>query len=154
MRDKNNFRAWLISKLSYMKYEKLKLFTDGGARGNPGPAGIGAIILNEAGKVVAEVSEYIGEATNNQAEYKALIAGLVKAKELGVLELEVFLDSELVVKQLNREYRVKDKDLAPLFLEVYNISLGFKKIVFKHIRREKNELADKLVNLALDKAIG
>ncbi|MDP2736257.1 MAG: ribonuclease HI family protein, partial [bacterium] len=129
-----------------------KLYTDGGARGNPGPAGIGAVILGEKGDVVAEISEYIGEATNNQAEYKALIAGLTKAKELGARELEVFLDSELVVKQLNREYRVKDKDLAPLFLSVYNISLGFKKIVFKHIRREKNELADKLVNQVLDKA--
>ena len=135
-----------------MKYKKLKLFTDGGARGNPGPAGIGAVILNEEGKVIVEISEYIGETTNNQAEYKALIAGLAKAKELSVSELEVFLDSELVVKQLNREYRVKDKDLAPLFLQVYNISLGFKKIVFKHIYRERNELADKLVNQALDKA--
>jgi ribonuclease HI len=135
-----------------MKYEKLKLFTDGGARGNPGPAGIGAVILDEEGKVIAEISEYIGKTTNNQAEYKALIAGLAKAKELGAEELEVFLDSELVVKQLNREYRVKDKDLAPLFLQVYNISLGFKKIIFKHIYREKNELADKLVNQALDKA--
>jgi len=135
-----------------MKYKKLTIFTDGGARGNPGPAGIGAVILNGEGKVIAEISEYIGEATNNQAEYKALIAGLAKAKELGASDLEVFLDSELVVKQLNREYRVKDKDLAPLFLEVYNISLGFKKIIFKHIFREKNELADKLVNQALDKA--
>jgi len=135
-----------------MKCEKLKLFTDGGARGNPGPAGIGAVIFNEEGKVAAEISEYIGEATNNQAEYKALIAGLTKAKELGAKEIEVFLDSELVVKQLNREYRVKDKQLAPLFVQVYNISLGFKKIVFKHIFRGKNELADKLVNQALDKA--
>lgn len=137
-----------------MKYEKLTIYADGGARGNPGPAGIGAVILGEKGKAVAKISKYIGETTNNQAEYKALIAALTKAKELGACELEVFLDSELVVKQLNREYRVKDKDLAPLFVRVYNISLGFKKIVFKHIKREKNELADKLVNLALDKFIG
>ncbi|MBI4779558.1 ribonuclease HI family protein [Candidatus Falkowbacteria bacterium] len=136
-----------------MKYNKLTIFTDGGARGNPGPAGIGAVIFDERGGVIAEISECIGEATNNQAEYKALIAGLTKAKNLGALELEVFLDSELVVKQLNREYRVKDKQLAPLFVQAYNISLGFKKIVFKHIRREKNELADKLVNQALDKAV-
>ena len=135
-----------------MKYEKLTIFTDGGARGNPGPAGVGVVILNEQGNAVAEISKYIGEATNNQAEYKALTAGLIKAKELGAREIEVFLDSELIVKQLNRQYRVKDKDLAPLFVQVYNISLGFKKIVFKHIRREKNTLADKLVNLALDKA--
>jgi len=135
-----------------MKYNKLTIFTDGGARGNPGPAGIGAVILDKQGNAVAEISEYIGEATNNQAEYKALIAGLTKAKELGAREIEVFLDSELVAKQLNREYRVKDKELAPLFVQAYNISLGFKKIVFKHIAREKNKLADKLVNQALDKA--
>jgi len=135
-----------------MKYEKIKLYTDGGARGNPGPAGIGAVILNEKGSVIAEISEYIGETTNNQAEYKALIAGLAKAKEFGARELDVFLDSELVVKQLNREYKVKDKGLAPLFVQAYNISLGFKKIVFKHIPREKNKLADELVNQALDKA--
>jgi len=135
-----------------MKHEKLTIFTDGGARGNPGPAGIGAVILGEKGKAVAKISKYIGETTNNQAEYKALIAALTKAKELGACELEVFLDSELVVKQLNREYRVKDKDLAPLFVQAYNISLGFKKIVFKHVSREKNMLADKLVNLALDRA--
>lgn len=134
-----------------MKYQKLTLYTDGGARGNPGPAGIGAVILDEQGMVAAEISQYVGQATNNQAEYRALIAGLTKAKELGGRELKVFLDSELVVKQLNREYRVKDKELAPLFVQVYNMSLGFKKIIFKHIAREKNKLADKLVNLALDR---
>jgi len=135
-----------------MKYDRLTIFTDGGARGNPGPAGIGVVILDEKGSAVEEISESIGQATNNQAEYKALIAGLVKAKELGARELEVFLDSELVVKQLNKEYRVKDKDLASLFVSVYNLTLGFKKVVFKHIRREKNRLADKLVNLALDRS--
>ena len=135
-----------------MQYNKLTIYTDGGARGNPGPAGIGVVILDEQGNAVAKISKYIGEATNNQAEYKALIAGLAKAKELGAREILVFLDSELAVKQLNREYRVKDKDLAPLFVQVYNISLGFKKIVFKHVSREKNKPADKLVNLALDKA--
>lgn len=135
-----------------MPYKKLTIYTDGGARGNPGPAGIGAVILDEQESIVAEISEYIGQATNNQAEYKALIAGLTKAKELGGADIEVFLDSELAVKQLNREYRVKDKALAPLFVEAYNISLGFKKIIFKHIPREKNKLADRLVNLALDKA--
>lgn len=135
-----------------MHYNKLTLYTDGGARGNPGPAGIGAVILDEQGRVIEKIFEYIGQATNNQAEYKALIAGLTKAKELGGEELKVFLDSELAVKQLNREYRVKDKNLALLFIKAYNISLEFKKIVFKHIPREKNKLADKLVNLALDKA--
>lgn len=135
-----------------MLYNKLILYTDGGARGNPGPAGIGCVILDERGKVVCEISKYIGETTNNQAEYRALLAGLTKAKELGAREVEAFLDSELVVKQLNREYKVKDKDLAPLFVQIYNLTLGYKRIIFKHIRREQNCLADKLVNLALDKA--
>lgn len=135
-----------------MKCEKLTIYTDGGARGNPGPAGIGCVILDEQGNAVAEISKCIGEATNNQAEYQALIAGLTKAKELGAREIDFFLDSELVVKQLNREYRVKDKELALLFVQAYNLTLGFKKVIFKHIRREKNELADRLVNLALDQA--
>ena len=135
-----------------MKHEKLTIYSDGGARGNPGPAGIGAVIFNEKGNLVAEISEGIGEATNNQAEYRALLAGLTKVRELGAKEVEVFLDSELVVKQLNREYKVKDKELALLFVQAYNLTLGFKKVIFKHIRREKNEQADKLVNRALDKA--
>ena len=135
-----------------MKHEKLTFYSDGGARGNPGPAGIGAVIFNEKGNLVAEISEGIGEATNNQAEYRALLAGLTKVRELGAKEVEVFLDSELVVKQLNREYKVKDKELALLFVQAYNLTLGFKKVIFKHIRREKNEQADKLVNRALDKA--
>ena len=142
----------LPNGLIYMTNKKLIIYTDGGARGNPGPAGIGCVILDEQGKALAEISESIGEATNNQAEYQALLAGLEKARELGAKELAVFLDSELVVKQLNREYRVKDKELAPLFVKVYNLTLGFKKINFKHLPRESNALADKLVNRALDRA--
>ena len=129
------------------------IYTDGGARGNPGPAGIGVVIMNEQKKIVAQVSKYIGEVTNNQAEYQALLAALEKAKQLGARELEVFLDSELLVKQLNRQYRVKDKDLALLFVKVYNAVLGFKKVIFKHIRRELNFEADELVNQAIDKAM-
>lgn len=133
-----------------MQHKKLIIYTDGGARNNPGPAGIGVVLLNEKGDEVDSISEYIGKATNNQAEYKAIIAGVKKAKDLGAEEVECFLDSELVVKQLNREYRVKDKDLAPLFVQVYNMSLGFKKISFNHIRREQNKEADRLVNIAID----
>lgn len=133
-------------------YKKLIIYTDGGARNNPGPAGIGAVLMDENRKIIFEISEYIGEATNNQAEYKAVIAALKKAKELKAEELDFYLDSELVVKQLNREYRVKDKDLAPLFLQIHNLSMSFKKIIFKHIRRELNEEADALVNLAIDNA--
>ena len=133
------------------EFKKLIIYTDGGARGNPGPAGIGAVLNNEKGERVAEVSEYIGETTNNQAEYKAVVAAIAKAKELGAEELDFFLDSELVVKQLNREYKVRDKDLAPLFMKIYNAVMGFKKVTFKHVRRELNAEADKLVNIALDK---
>jgi ribonuclease HI len=136
-----------------MSYAKLIIYTDGGARNNPGPAGIGAVLMDENRKIIFEISEYIGEATNNQAEYKAVIAALKKAKEAGVEFLDFYLDSELVVKQLNREYRVKDKDLAPLFLQVHNLSMSFKKITFKHVGRELNEEADRLVNLAIDKVI-
>ncbi|HNV12843.1 MAG TPA: ribonuclease HI family protein [bacterium] len=127
------------------------IFSDGGARGNPGPAGIGAVLYDEKKNKLAEISKYLGETTNNQAEYKALIAGLKKAKELEAKEVKCFLDSELVVKQLNREYRVKHKDLAPLFLEVYNLSQSFTNIEFVHVPREKNSEADRLANLAMDK---
>ncbi|MFZ2310198.1 MAG: ribonuclease HI family protein [Patescibacteria group bacterium] len=131
--------------------EKIIIHSDGGARGNPGPAGIGAILHDVDGKVVAEISRHLGETTNNQAEYKALIAGLEKAEELKVKEVECFLDSELVVKQLNREYKVKNAELAPLFLKVHNLSLSFKKIKFTHVRREQNKEADRLANEAMDR---
>jgi len=132
--------------------KKFIIYTDGGARGNPGPAGIGVVIKNERGEVIFEISNYIGEATNNQAEYKAVVAAIEKVKELGADELEFFLDSELVVKQLNREYKVKNRELAPLFVRIYNASMEFKKVTFKHVPREKNKEADKLVNQAIDRA--
>ncbi|PKM91241.1 ribonuclease H [Candidatus Falkowbacteria bacterium HGW-Falkowbacteria-1] len=131
--------------------KNITIFSDGGARGNPGPAGVGAVLYNEKKEKVAEVSKYLGVATNNQAEYKALIFALEKANALGAERIEAFLDSELVVKQLNREYKVKNKDLAPLFLEVYNLSQKFKEIKFVHIPREKNVEADRLANLAMDR---
>ena len=130
---------------------KIIIFSDGGARGNPGPAGIGAVLYDENKKIIAEISQYLGETTNNQAEYKALIAALKEAKRLKAEELACYLDSELVVKQLNREYKIKNKDLAPLFLEVYNLSLSFQKITFKHIPREQNSVADRLANEAMDR---
>jgi len=130
---------------------KLIIYTDGGARGNPGPAGLGAILYNENREVVAEVSEYIGVATNNQAEYRAIIAAFDKAKALGASELDFYLDSELAVKQLNHEYKVKNKDLAPLFLQIHNLSLSFKKVSYTHIPRERNKEADRLANEAMDR---
>lgn len=131
---------------------KAILYTDGGARGNPGPAGIGYVLLFDDGREI-EKGEYIGEATNNQAEYKALLAGLQRARQEEILELECRLDSELVVKQLSGEYRVKDADLKPLRERVKNLAAAFEKISFTHIPREKNKKADKLVNKALDKNI-
>ena len=133
-----------------MEYKKVQIYTDGGARGNPGPAGIGAVIWS-GNELVGRHNAYIGEATNNQAEYKAVILALEEAKKIDAEELEFFLDSELVVKQINREYKVKDKDLAPLFVQVWNLSLGFKKVTFQHVPREQNKEADKLVNEAIDR---
>ena len=131
--------------------KKLIIHTDGGARGNPGPAGIGAILQDEHGKILAEISRYIGKATNNQAEYQAVLAAIIKAEQLKAEELDFYLDSELVVKQMNREYKVKDKALASLFVKIYNQSLKFKKIKFHHISREKNKPADLLANQAMDR---
>lgn len=127
---------------------KAILHTDGGARGNPGPAGIGVVL--EIGGEKKGFKKYIGETTNNQAEYQAIILGLEKAKEAGAEELECYLDSELVVKQLNYEYKVKDQGLAQLFIKVYNLSQNFKKVSYKHTFRENNQEADCLVNEILD----
>lgn len=128
---------------------KLTIFTDGGARGNPGPAGIG-IVIKSNGKTVKEYGSYIGVATNNQAEYKALISALETTKNLGATEVEVFMDSELIVKQIKGEYKVKHPELAPLFLKLHNLRVGFKKFSITHIPREKNKEADLQVNKAID----
>ena len=136
-----------------MKYKKFIIYTDGGSRGNPGPAGCGAVIYDEDKNIVTEISEFIGAATNNQAEYKAVVFAIKKAQEFEVDFLDFYLDSELVVKQLNREYKVKNKELAPLFVQIYNAIFKFKKVNFSHVRREFNKEADKLANLAMDKGI-
>lgn len=127
------------------------IYSDGGARGNPGPAGIGAVIYDNNKKEIATISRFLGNATNNQAEYEALIAALKKAKDLNINELKVYLDSELIVKQINREYKVKDKDLAKLFMQVHNLSINFENISFFHVRREFNKRADQLANQAMDR---
>lgn len=130
---------------------KIIIHSDGGARGNPGPAGIGAILHNEDGKVLAELSQYIGISTNNQAEYRALIIGLEKAAQLKASSVHCFLDSELIVKQISREYKVKNKELAPLFLQVHNLLTSFKSYKCEHVLREKNKEADRLANEAMDR---
>lgn len=126
------------------------LHTDGGARGNPGPAGIGFVLVID-GKEKILHGEYIGETTNNQAEYKALIAGLTRAQEEGIKAIECFLDSELVVKQMKGEYKVKHPDMKPLFEQAKTLSANFNSVSFAHVRREKNAHADELVNNAIDR---
>lgn len=128
------------------------LFSDGGARGNPGPAGIGYVITRQNEEDVA-VGKYIGETTNNQAEYQALLAGLSRARDIGIKRLMCFLDSELVVRQIGGVYRVRDADLLPLYEEVCELVSEFEKVEFTHVPREKNKKADKLVNEAIDKAL-
>lgn len=126
-----------------------KLFTDGGARGNPGPAAIGAVLYKKE-EVIAEISEYIGETTNNQAEYLALIAGLQEALIQQVDNVVCFLDSELIVKQLNGEYKVKNEELKIRYAKVVELAERFSSIEFKHVKRAQNKEADALVNKALD----
>ncbi|MCW1930620.1 MAG: ribonuclease HI family protein [Candidatus Kerfeldbacteria bacterium] len=132
---------------------RVRAFTDGGARGNPGPAGIGGVVYDMEGNVLAEVSEFIGHTTNNQAEYRALIETLKAAKACGATEVECYMDSQLVAKQMSREYKVKDLNLQKVFIEAYNLVQEFKSISFTHVYREKNKAADALVNKAIDAAI-
>jgi ribonuclease HI len=131
---------------------KARLYTDGGARGNPGPAAAAYVLEAEDGTVLDARGEAIGVATNNVAEYRALVAGLQKALELGVGEVEVVSDSELLVKQMNGDYRVKNAALVELSLEAARIARKIGKVRYKAVRRTENELADALVNEALDAA--
>ncbi|MEX2033494.1 MAG: ribonuclease HI family protein [Candidatus Colwellbacteria bacterium] len=132
---------------------KLIIHIDGGARGNPGPAAIGVVITPPAGGKTYQ--ERIGNTTNNVAEYKAAVFALKKAKQLlgkekSKSEIEVRTDSELLYKQLNAQYKIKNKELQPLFIEIWNLQQDFKKVKFIHIAREENREADRLVNQALD----
>lgn len=126
------------------------IFTDGASRGNPGPAAIGVVIQDEKGNVIGNISLCLGKATNNQAEYRAIIAGLEKAREMGATDVEVRSDSELVVRQLSGEYKVKNALLTPLYLKTQELSRGFSSFKVNYIPREKNSEADKLANQALD----
>jgi ribonuclease HI len=131
---------------------KARLFTDGGARGNPGPAASAYVLEAEDGTILAARGEAIGVATNNVAEYRALVAGLQKAVDVGVAELEVVSDSELMVKQMRGEYRVKNQALMALSAEAAALARRIPKVTYTAVRREHNELADRLVNEALDVA--
>ena len=133
----------------------ITIHTDGGSRGNPGPAAVGAVI--NIGKEIKKYGQCIGEKTNNEAEYAALIFALKKTKQLigkakaKNAELVCYADSELMVKQLNGLYKLKDKSVQKNFIEIWNLKLDFAKVSFEHVKREKNKEADALVNEALDK---
>ena len=132
--------------------------TDGGARGNPGPAALGAVIENEQGSVLKEIAEYIGEKTNNEAEYRAPIAALKKLKSLigkaeaKKAEVQVLADSELMVKQMNGQYKIENENMQKFFLELWNLKLDFANVTFQSVPRSQNKAADRLVNQALDAA--
>jgi len=136
--------------------ETITIHTDGGARGNPGPAAVGVYITNKKGEVVKEVKQAIGNATNNFAEYYAVAVALDALKQLygkktKEMEFVLKLDSELVKKQLNNEYQIKDPGLVPLFIQIHNLRVsGFPHITFTHVPRNQNKEADRLVNEALD----
>lgn len=128
----------------------VRAWIDGGSRGNPGPSAVGVLVEDAGGETLATVSEVIGVATNNVAEYKALLAALEKARELGATEIEVVSDSELLVKQILGQYRVKNAGLRPLFVEAKRRSGEFSRFSIRHTGREHNVKADGLVNMALD----
>ena len=127
-----------------------KLYTDGGARGNPGPGGIGVVLQDAKNETVYELAKYIGKCTNNEAEYLGVLHGLQAAKSKDVKKLEVIVDSELVVKQLTGDYKVKNDRLKKLYMQVKELESSFVSISYKHVKRDKNKRADALVNEALD----
>ena len=129
---------------------RLTIYSDGAARGNPGPAGAGVQILDEAGRVVDESQRYLGEATNNVAEYSALLLGLERAKALGGTALELRADSELIVKQMRGEYRVRNAALQELCSRAHALAAGFESVRYVHVPREQNRGADRLANRAID----
>jgi ribonuclease HI len=132
--------------------ERLRVHVDGGARGNPGPAAIAAVVTDADGAILEERGERIGQATNNVAEYRALLLGIDRARELGASELELVGDSELVVRQVRGEYKVKDAGLKPLHAQVMQALDDFDSWSIRHVRREQNAEADRLVNEVLDGA--
>lgn len=138
---------------------KILVNTDGGSRGNPGPAAIGVVFRDGAGHIIKSYGEAIGTATNNQAEYQAVVFAMQKLKALlGTgrsrnTEISFYLDSELVVRQLTGKYKIETETLFPLFIKIWNLKMDFKEVSFQHVPREKNQDADRMVNEALDGAI-
>ena len=135
-----------------MENKRVIIYTDGGARGNPGPAAYGVVVYSQDGKIIKRIGKFLGERTNNEAEYEGVIAALEEAAELGAPYVDFHLDSELVVRQLNNIYRAKNQRMQGLLLRVRNLEPKFKKVTYTHIPREKNQLAGKTVNEAIDRA--
>ena len=129
---------------------KINIFIDGGSRGNPGRGACAAVLFDAKGGLLKEEGKYLGHCTNNFAEYNGFLLALAAAAKLGAAELKVFSDSELLVKQFSGEYRIKDPALKELMAEIRKLAAGFKKVTLSHVRREKNEHADMLVNGILD----
>jgi len=135
---------------------KLIIYADGGARGNPGPAGIGIVIADDKGAAIKKYSEYLGGKTNNEAEYEAIIFALKKVKALygkekiKKMDIEVRSDSELIINQLNHKFKIEEGNLQKLFIKIWNILIDFGKVKFVHVAREENREADRLVNECLD----
>jgi ribonuclease HI len=135
------------------------IYTDGGSRGNPGPAAIGVVIASQDGTLKKSYGEYIGEKTNNEAEYRAVIFALQKLKQLigskaKTAQVDFRCDSELLVKQMNGEYKISNPGIQQFFIEIWNLKLDYASVSFTHVYREDNKEADKMVNIALDKHLG
>ncbi len=135
------------------KHERVRVYSDGAARGNPGPAGAGAIVAAADGQVIARLGRYLGETTNNVAEYQGLLLGLRRAAELGARDVEVYADSQLMIRQLGGQYRVRSEGLRPLFDEALRLLRGFRKFELHHIPRERNSAADEMSNRAIDERL-
>ena len=135
---------------------KLIIYTDGGSRGNPGPAALGVVFMDASGKVIKEYGKALGRRTNNEAEYEAVLFGLQKARALfgrekiSGMQVEVRMDSELVSRQLAGEYKVEEERIWPIFMKIWNTRMDFPNIAFRHVPREENRRADAMVNHALD----
>lgn len=144
----------IFKRVDFKPNMHLVIRTDGGARGNPGPSGIGVVVEDEHGKVLEEHAKFLGIKTNNQAEYEAAILGLQRAKHLGATSVGVFADSELLVKQASGIYKVKHENMKPLFAELKALMFQIGSVKFTHVRREKNTHADALSNQAMDEGAG
>lgn len=136
------------------KEQSLRLYTDGASRGNPGEAGAGIVVLDDRGREMIAQGKYLGTCTNNVAEYQALLLGLTEASRIGDGTIDIFLDSQLIVRQIQGVYRVKSSDLQPLFTQVKELLSSFADFTVSHIPREQNKRADQLANQGIDNRFG